>query len=252
LARGASKDIMEKRLFYTGLAKYYDRIYHFIDYREQARFITRVIKEFNGSGSKKLLDVACGTGTHADLLQRGGFDVTGLDISEDILREARKKNSNIRLVRGDMKELNLGERFGTIICFFISILYNRNEKELKQALSGFHSHLEKGGILIFDTVDKSIGINSKREEYRYEEKGLKIVFRPQWIYNKKDNVMDLEIDFTINEKEIHDHHVMGAFSFSELKGILEGIGFEVFILERNFKKIERYASGNKAIFVCRK
>jgi ubiquinone/menaquinone biosynthesis C-methylase UbiE len=234
---------MSNKLFYTKLAKYYDKIYHYIDYNKQVSFFIRLIKKYNKSKNNKILDVACGTGMHADLLQKEGFDVAGFDISEDMLREAKKKNSKISFIKGDMKKLDLNEKFGTIICFFNSILYNKDE-EMKITLTNFYNHLEKGGILIFDAVDKSIGINSRKEEYKYEDDNLRISFNPQWIYNQETNIMELDIDFIINDEELHDHHVMGAFSFEELQQILKEAGFEV---------IELFNSDSKtAVFICRK
>jgi SAM-dependent methyltransferase len=203
--------------------------------------------------NNKILDVACGTGIHANLLQNEGFKVTGFDISEEMLKEARKKNLEIKFFQEDMKKLSLNEKFGTIICFFNSILYNKNREEIRNTLLKFYMHLEKGGILIFDIVDKTIGINSKKKKYLYKDKILKISFEPQWIYNEKDNIMDLEIDFIINDEKLHDHHVMGAFGCEELRQILEELGFEVMILERNFDTIKPYNAKKKtAIFVCRK
>jgi ubiquinone/menaquinone biosynthesis C-methylase UbiE len=235
---------MNNKLFYTKLAKYYDKIYHYIDYNKQASFFIKLIKKYNKSKNNKILDVACGTGIHADLLQKQGFDIIGLDISEDMLKEAKKKNSKVKFIKGDMKKLDLNEKFGAIICFFNSILYNKDKKEMKKTLTNFYNHLEKTGILIFDAVDKSIGINSKKEEYKYEDDNLKISFRPQWIYNQETNIMDLDIDFIINNKKLHEHHIMGAFSFDELKQILKKVGFEV---------IEILSSANKhAIFMCRR
>jgi phosphoketolase len=56
--------------------------------------------------------------------------------------------------------------------------------------------------------------------------------------------MDLDIDFIINGEKLHDHHIMGAFSFDEMKQILKEVGFEV---------IKLLNSANKyATFMCRK
>ena len=96
-----------------------------------------------------------------------------------MLNEARKKNSQVKFFQADMQSFSLNEKFGAIICFFNSILYNKNPEEMKTTLTNFYNHLEKGGILIFDTVDKSAGINSQREEYKYEGSDLTIFFRPQ-------------------------------------------------------------------------
>ncbi len=235
---------MRPQLFYTKLAKYYDKIYHYVDFKKQVEFFIKVIKEFNESGNNKILDVACGTGTHANLLNKAGFEVTGLDSSEEMLKEAKKKNPGARFILDSMREFKLGEKFGIVICFFNSILYNKNKAEMQRALSNFYSCLERGGILIFDAVDKSAGVNSKKERYEYNDGKTKIVFEPQWIYNKESGVLDLGIDFTINNKKLHDRHLMGAFSFEGLEELLHKAGFEIVKQERRDEKT--------AIFVCRK
>lgn len=240
-------------LFYTKLAKHYDKIYHYVDYEKQAKFLTQLIRQYNSSSNKKVLDVACGTGTHAYLIQKDSYEAWGLDISPDILSIARQKYPNVNFLEGNMQTFKLNEKFGTIIIFFNSILYNKNKREMTIALGNFYNHLDKNGILIFDTVNKSVGINSKKGEYKYKEKDLKIVFQPQWVFNQKKNIIDLKIDFIINGQKIHDHHAMGAFSFQEQKQLAQDAGFEVLVLERHFQEIRNHNSNSKsAIFLCKK
>ncbi|MCH7922801.1 MAG: class I SAM-dependent methyltransferase [Nitrospinae bacterium] len=240
-------------IFYTSLAKYYDNIYHYIDYKKQVVHLIELIKNFKKSSNNKILDVACGTGTHADLLQKAGFKVTGLDISKEMLELAKKKNSNIKFLQEDMKDYKIDKKFGTIICFFNSILYCKNRKELKDALTNFFSHLEEGGILIFDAVDKSIGKNSRKEHYEYKDDSLNIIFEPQWLYNQDEDTLNIDIDFKINGKKSHDHHTMGAFSFDELKTIIKESGFKTVSFEKDFETTGEYDYKYKsAIFVCRR
>jgi len=245
--------VVMEHLFYSKLAKYYDKIYHYVDYKKQVDFFVRIIKKYNKSKNNKILDVACGTGVHVDLLKKQGFDIVGVDISNEMLKEAKKKNSDVQLLLGDMKNLKVNEKFGTIIIFFNSILYNKNKEELKKTTQNFYDHLDTGGILIFDTVDKSIGINSKPEKgYEYHDDNLNIKFIPQWIFDKENNVLDLEIDFIVNKEKLHDHHVMGAFSFQELKNLIEEIGFKVMIMKKDYRESEPYTTDTTAIFLCEK
>lgn len=243
-------EIMNEQLFYKEIAKYYDKIYHFIEYEKQAKYFIKLINKFNKSGNNKILDVCCGTGTHIILLKKEGFDITGLDMSDDMLNLAKKKNPDIRFIKNNMRTFDLKEKFGTIICFFNALVYNKNEEEMKKALSNLYSHLEKGGILIFDTVNKSAGIKAEKRFYKYEDKDMEIIFEPQWVFNESKNIIDLEIDFTINGEKIHDHHVVGAFSSDELKKIAESVGFRVSVLEKNFDEVKPFSEGDYAVFLC--
>ncbi len=220
----------------------------YVDYKRQANAFTHIVKKYRQSTNNSLLDAACGTGGHDGLLKAKGFQVTGLDLSTDMLNVARNKNPGIEYVQGDMKTFRHNARFGTILCFFNSILYNQNKSQLTRALQNFYKHLEPGGILIFDAVDKSVGIKDKRGDYRYVGSDHAVVFKPLWKLNRKKNVMDLHIDFEIDGKKYHDHHVMGAFTMQELKDHAENAGFDVFLLQRNFE----YPRKEEALFVCRK
>ena len=245
---------METRFFYTTLAKYYDQIYHKVAYKKQARFFVQLMKRFKTSPNNTILDAACGTGTHADILQQSGFTVTAFDSSKEMLREAKKKNKKVTFFLASMKKFHTRERFGTIICFFNSILYNKDAQELHQTLSNFFHHLEDGGMLIFDAVDKSIGINSKKEQgYSYTDASTHITFKPRWIYSRGEKHMDLVIEFLVNGVSLHDHHVMGAFTIREIEAAAKNADFKVLVLQRNFDHIQKYSSANKkAIFICTK
>lgn len=248
---------MSGEKFYTTLAEYYDRIYHFVDYEKQANYFVELIDKFKLSKGRKILDVCCGTGTHIGLLGNRGFEVTGVDISREMLTQASKKYPNIKFIEGDMRKLELGEKFDIIICFFNSILYNETLVELRTTLFNFHNHLYPGGILLFDMVDKEIGIDSKKETFIYEDEDIKITFSPQWVYNTHQDIMDLNVWFTIertgNTEKLFDYHRMGAFSFNEMRLLLSDIGFEVNILKRDFDNVIEFDfTSKRANFVARK
>ncbi|MBI4360738.1 class I SAM-dependent methyltransferase [Candidatus Micrarchaeota archaeon] len=234
--------------FYTDLAEYYDVVYLYVDYRRHADAIFSLIQKYKKNDNPKLLDMACGTGTHAKLLSPKGFVVTGVDISENMLAVARKKNPGIFFVRGDMRTFAPKEKFGVVLCFHNAILYNQDEAQMRATLSNFFSALQPGGILVFDAVDKRIGATPKRGEYRFNSSDLNLSFKPQWAYNEKTNRLDLAIDFDVNGKTFHDHHEMGAFTLQELKDHAKNAGFDVFLLQRNFE----FPRKEEALFVCRK
>ncbi len=240
-------------LFYTKLTEYYDKIYHYIDYKKQTKFILKIIRKFKTSNGNKLLDVACGTGTHIQLLKKH-FEIVGLDKNKEMLEIARKKNPSVKFVQGDMQSFSL-HKFDVILCYFNSILYNTTKGELSKTLTNFWKHLDKGGLLIFNAVDKIVGIDSRKDEWWYKDKNLNILFAPQWIY--KNRKLHIDIDFVIEKKRttehLKDHHVMGAFSLSEIGPMLKKIGFKVNVFETNYEEMQELNPDSwQAIFVCQK
>jgi ubiquinone/menaquinone biosynthesis C-methylase UbiE len=132
---------------YRDLAAYYDRIYAGKDYRAETARAAALARRFARSTGHRWLDVACGTGRHLELLQ-SRYDVTGVDLSRPMLREARRRLPGVRLIVGDMRTLDLGERFDVVSCLFSAIGYLRTEPELRDAFRSFRRHLLPGGVVL--------------------------------------------------------------------------------------------------------
>jgi SAM-dependent methyltransferase len=104
-----------------------------------------------GLAGTRLLDVACGTGnTLLPMLERG-YDATGVDISDAMLAEARRKtDGRARLVAADMRELPVLGEFDLVWCLGDAVNYLDTEAELVDAFSGFRRNLAAGGLVVFD------------------------------------------------------------------------------------------------------
>jgi ubiquinone/menaquinone biosynthesis C-methylase UbiE len=120
---------------------------------------------------RKVLELACGSGRILMHLANRGFSVTGLDLSEDMLKICRKKqaqlparlSSRIETVQGDMTDFKLGERFPLIVLSATSISLLRELHDFKRMLGTVERHLEPGGRFIFDYV---LSNQSHNSDYR--------------------------------------------------------------------------------------
>jgi len=132
---------------FTRSAAFYDAIYSSKDYAAEAQLVLDWAARF-GQSQGRLLDVACGTGRHAEVLAHR-FEVTGLDLDGDLLGQARQRLPQARFVQGDMCTADLGEQFEVITCLFSAIGY-LNDEQLPQACANFHRHLKPGGVLLVE------------------------------------------------------------------------------------------------------
>ena len=109
---------------YTGLhARHYDVVYRDKPYADEARFVDSLLREA-GVARGRLLDIACGTGRHAGEFVALGWDVTGVDLSDELLEHARLNAPTARFERQDMRELDVkGGPFDAVTCLFDSIGY---------------------------------------------------------------------------------------------------------------------------------
>lgn len=131
-------------------AQYYDLIYEAKkNYRAEAESLHRLVQARKQSDGRALLDVACGTGLHAQYL-REWYDVDGLDQSEAQLAIARRRLPRSPLFLGNMVDFNLGEQFDVVTCLFGSIGYLVEADRMRQAIANMGRHLRPGGVLVVE------------------------------------------------------------------------------------------------------
>ncbi|MEM0481171.1 MAG: class I SAM-dependent methyltransferase [Candidatus Aenigmatarchaeota archaeon] len=134
-------------------AKYYDIIFQFRDIKKECDFLEYCFKNFAERKVKKILDLACGTGSHAIELAKRGYDVVGIDINKDMLNLAKQKAKNlkIRFFKADISNFNLKEKFDAAICMNDSINYLTSNEKLIKHFNLVYKHLNKRGIYIIET-----------------------------------------------------------------------------------------------------
>jgi len=130
-------------------ARVYDLLYSFKDYEAEALDLTTLIRERN-PGAASLLDVACGTGKHLELLRATFPDVAGVDLDDGLLAVAHERLPDVPLTRGDMRTFDLGRTFDAVTCLFSSVGYLRDDEELAAAIGRMAAHLSPGGVLVVD------------------------------------------------------------------------------------------------------
>jgi ubiquinone/menaquinone biosynthesis C-methylase UbiE len=140
---------MQRQTIFKSLARHYDLLYSWKDYKKEVETIRALIRTYKTSPGTDLLEVACGTGKHAKLLQ-DQFSIVATDLNEDMLRIARWRCKRVSFVRADMVNFELGRQFDIVLCLFSSIGYVRTHARLKKTLSNFARHLETGGVAIIE------------------------------------------------------------------------------------------------------
>lgn len=147
---------------YTSFARVYDMFMDNVPYEEWCDYITGLLKEY-GISNGLVLDLGCGTGSMTELLAARGFDMIGVDCSEDMLEIALEKRMvsgrDILYLQQDMRDLELYGTVRAVVCLCDSINYLLDVQDLETVFRLVNNYLDPGGIFIFD-------LNT---EYKYRE-----------------------------------------------------------------------------------
>ena len=113
-------------MMFSKYAKIYDLFNKNKNYKKEINYLLKLIKSLNLKNLKDLLDVGCGTGLHAAYLKKKKFNVCGVDISNEMLRIAKKKNPKIVFKNINSK---LNKQFQICYSFFHVVSYLNTDKK---------------------------------------------------------------------------------------------------------------------------
>lgn len=136
---------------YNHFASVYDELTENVEYKKRFDYLISFFVKYNIGSGAKVLDLACGTGSFSELFSNAGYNVTGIDLSDEMLTVADSKcKGKVRLIKGDMASFKLSQKYDACICCLDSINHLNELEQVKSAFNCVHSSLKKGGLFIFD------------------------------------------------------------------------------------------------------
>ena len=243
---------------YTSFAAVYDTFMDNIPYEEWKSYLEELLKEY-GVQDGLVLDLGCGTGTMTELLAADGYDMIGVDNSEEMLEIAREKQiksgHEILYLLQDMREFELYGTVGAVFSICDSLNYITEPEELKQVFRWVNNYLDPGGIFIFDF----------NTEYKYREVlGDQTIAESRedcsfiWdnYYYEEERINEYELNLFIREdaesetegdlyRRFRETHFKRAYTLEEITRIVEESGlqfvtaYEAFTKEPPSKNSER-------------
>ena len=245
---------------YGDFAYYYDMLTENVDYDKRCEYICGLLAE-NGISEGILLDLACGTGTLSLMFAEKGYDVVGVDGSEEMLTQAQKKKietgADVIFLCQRMEELDL---FGTVnaaVSTLDSINHVTDEDTVKEIFRRVSLFMEDKGIFVFDVNTpykhrKILGDNT----FIYDLDEVYCVWQ-----NSTDENLVTTISLDLFEKDEEDEETYYRYSeeFSErayelddIKSWLEDCKFEVLAVYEEMTNQSVSDKTQRAVFVARK
>lgn len=242
---------------YEVLAQYYDELMKEVPYDEWLRVFSET---FTDKNIKSILDIGAGTGKITIPLLKKGFDVTAVDLSEDmltVLHEKLEENQvQAQLICQDMTELDLQVEYDCILSFCDSINYLTTKEDVLKAFESFYRHLKPGGYLLFDshTIHKMKYIYPN---VSFGHAGSEVSYIWNVFTGEVENSIIHELTFFVENEDgtyerFDEDHTQQAFSKDEYMYFLNNAGFIVLNTFTDFVQDEWNEKGERMFFLCQK
>lgn len=132
----------------------YDALYAEKDYPGECDLVEAAFARYRDQPVRRILDLGCGTGSHAILFAERGYDVTGVDLSPTMLDQARRKAAEAGVeaewIVGDARTVETGSTFDAVLLMFAVFSYQLTTADARETLATARRHLPTGGTLVFD------------------------------------------------------------------------------------------------------
>ena len=237
---------------YTAFSEVYDSLMKKdLDNQKICDYIENIFT-IHGKNPDMVVELAAGTGNLTIPLAERGYDMIGIDKSEDMLSIARQKalgNSEILFLNQDMTKLDLYGTADAFLCMIDGINYCLDQNAVYRMIKKIKTcFLNPGGILVFDIsseykLSQIIGNNTFIHDeddifYSWENK-----------YHEKSKISEMYLNFFVKEKDgykrFFEHHIQKVYSADTLKAMFLKAGFNKVTLYSDFtfkkptKKSER-------------
>jgi SAM-dependent methyltransferase len=213
-------------------SKYYHILYNNRNYQEAEAFLSKLIDFLKPNLPDKIIDLACGKGRHSIYLNKLGYDVTGIDLSVNSIKEASLfANEKLKFEMADLRNLPYNNAFEFGLNLFTSFGYFESDKVNIEVFSQFNKILKPNGIILVDFLNAT-----------------KIYAQTNCVETK-----EIEgIQFQINKK-IENNRVIKTIEFSdngnknfysESVQLLELSDFEKLVEQTSFKLLHVFGNYN--------
>ena len=242
---------------YSDFAYIYDRLMiDDVNYEKWADYIENLF-DMHGVNPSLVCDLACGTGNITIPLAKRGYDMTGVDISEDMLNLAREKSQGLDILYlcQSISRLDLYGTMDAFLCMIDGVNYVISPKLLINAFSRMRTcFMNPDAVFIFDISTRHklksiIGNNT----FIHSDRDVFYSWQNRYIESK--NISDMLLTFFVRDngryRRFEERHIQRAYTESELRFILKKAGFSKIDTYHELTFEPPRPDSERIVFVCR-
>lgn len=207
---------------YGAFAAVYDRMQYDVDYNLWIQKIHEIVKSYN-PGAKRMLELACGTGTIGIGLSKIGYIVEGLDLSEDMLAVAQSKaydaGVKMRFYHQDMSQFQTKKKYDVIYCMCDGLNYVIDDEQMTNVFESIYNHLTPEGLVIVDIsshykLSEVIGNKTFAETFETEA----YIWENE--FDESQNQLSFTLTLFVEEVDVYqryeEYHQQRAYKVEEI------------------------------------
>jgi ubiquinone/menaquinone biosynthesis C-methylase UbiE len=201
-----------------------------------AEILPAIIENYKIPNTGSLLDVACGEGSFALSMAEKGWQVTGIDQSDEMLRlanhRAAQSKTDVTFINQDMRFLDFANKFELATCWFDSLNYMLTADDLQSTINNVARALKPGGWFLFD-MNTTYGLAVKWQKVRcyVQQETPDLLELHRTSYDFEHHKACLKITWFVRDgntwERFEEKHVERAFSIHEIEACLAYAGFKV-------------------------
>ncbi|AOH55783.1 methyltransferase [Peribacillus muralis] len=245
---------------YERFAYVYDELMKDAPYEKWLMILTAKLEQY-GIGGRKVLDLACGTGEMTVELAQHGFEVTGVDLSDEMLLVANEKAVKlglaIPLFQQNMAELEGLGQFDCVTIFCDSLNYLRDEADIVKTFNRVHEHLKDGGLFLFD-VHSIYKMEEVFRDHTFAVSDEDVSYIWDCFPGEEAYSVEHELSFFVKDERsgLYDRfdelHYQRTYPVDQYKKWLQQAGFTVTELMADLEEALPVTETERILFVARK
>lgn len=248
---------------YHSLAMLYDHFMADVDYAAWAAYLSGLLRRAaKGSAARpRVVDCGCGTGSLTLDLLKDGMDVTGMDISPDMLRAAKDKlrlagYAQAPLVLADMRSFKVPRPVDAVLSACDGVNYLTGEGDAALFFSAAYDALKPGGLLLFD-ISSQYKLKELLDGHSFGEDLLDCAYLCQNTYDLDSMLLQMDLSLFVREADgryarSEETHFQRAYAAEELRAQLLDAGFEAVEMFDAFTHDPPHAASERIQFVARR
>jgi SAM-dependent methyltransferase len=220
---------------------YYHILYKDRDFVEAENFIRNLTQDLQLSKDSKIIDLACGKGRHSVFLQQLGYEVLGVDLSEESIEhnkqfetsstESPKLTFEVHDMRNELYPNVSSEKVNAVFNLFTSFGYFDDDEDDRKVFSSVKNVLQNDGIFVLDFLNEKFVKNTLVDETTVTKDGIDFLIKKR--IEEKHVIKD--IFFEDKGESFHYFEKVKLHTLEEIKNIAESFGFEAVKIWGNYQ-----------------